>query len=427
MTTSCPFDINGKIDTATLAFLTADEPGISGLIKQRPTDFMVTEIPIDEPAGSGDHLHLFIEKENRLTTDVSRMLARHFGVPVRNIGYAGLKDKHAITRQWFSVEHVTEEHASRFQAPNVRLLFMDRHPTKLRRGVLKGNRFIIRIRNVQAGQVLAVDRILRRLHESGVPNFYGEQRFGYRRDNHLQGRFLLLGDCKGFLDQLLGRPCEPSDVNHEARQAYEKGDYLEALRMWRTVHRFERQALGPLLRKATHQYAVEAIDKSHRFLLISAFQSAVFNRLLDARLRSGELDQLLPGDVAYEHAGSRCFRIQDPAEHQPRCTARELSPTGPMWGKTMLRAEQEIARRELDELLAAGVTEELLCGQGPYEPQGARRAFRFFIDQPSVEAGGDEHGPFIQVQFELPRGCYATVVLREIMKNNAPLPAGEEG
>src|ERR1041385_7390446 len=167
-----------------LCYLTGDEAGIGGKLKERPEDFVVEEIPLYDPEGRGDHLYLYVEKRRRLTTDVVRYLARHFGVPWRSIGYAGLKDKHAVTRQWFSIEHVKEERAREFKDDHVQIVDMGRHPTKLKRGNLRGNRFTIKIRDVSLNEGLRARRILDRLVAEGAPNFLGEQRFGYRNNNH---------------------------------------------------------------------------------------------------------------------------------------------------------------------------------------------------------------------------------------------------
>jgi tRNA pseudouridine13 synthase len=128
--------------------LTADEPGIGGCLKERPEDFVVEELPLFEPQGTGDHLYLFVEKRKRLTTDVVRYFSRHFRVPWTAIGYAGLKDKHAVTRQWFSVEHACEKRAAEFHDDFIQILDTGRHPTKLKRANLRGNRFQIRVRQV---------------------------------------------------------------------------------------------------------------------------------------------------------------------------------------------------------------------------------------------------------------------------------------
>lgn len=411
------------ITTAGLTYLTADEPGIGGSIKQRPEDFIVDEQPLYDAGGRGDHLYLLVEKRRRLTTDVVRILADHFKVPWDSIGYAGLKDKHAITRQWFSIEHVTEAQAAAFSDEHIEILTAVRHTNKLKRGHLRTNRFDIRIRDVEPTAAVRAGRILNHLARVGAPNFVGEQRFGYRFDNHLQGRYLLLDQPQDFLDQLLGKPMESeAPINQRARRAYDEGDYAVALDLWPTVHRFERQALGPLSRGASPRKAVRNIDKPHRMLLISAFQSAIFNRLLNDRLQANLLNRLVVGDVAVKHDTGGRFEVRDLEAEQPRCDRFEISPTGPMWGKDMKRATGEVAEWEAAALAEAGVTEQDLV-QSPCAPTGSRRAFRMPIHDPQIGGGADEHGPYVHLSFELPRGCFATVVLREIMKNEDPAPA----
>ena len=399
-----------------LGYLTGDLPGIGGELKRRPEDFVVDEIPLFEPRGEGDHLYLRVEKRKRLTTDVVRYLSDHFDVPRRAIGYAGLKDKHAVARQWFSVEHADEERALRFHDEHIQIIDIRRNDRQLKRGNLRGNRFGIFVRGVEAAAVVRAKRVLDRLAAEGAPNFIGHQRFGYRRDNHLLGRHLLMGDPQAFLDRFLGAPRDDEpERNREARLAYEAGDYEAALRAWPTVHRFERQATGPLSRGAPAADAVHGIDKTHRSLMVSAFQSAIFNRLLDERLRAGRLGVLERGDIAFKHETRGMFEVENPAAEQPRADALELSPTGPMWGRKMTRAGGAVGERERAALLDTGVGEADLA-EGKYTPAGTRRAFRMPVAALDIRAGADEHGPYVYLSFELPRGCFATVVMREIMK-----------
>lgn len=401
-----------------LAYQTEDTPGIGGVLKKRPEDFVVTELPLFEPSGRGDHLYLLIEKTRRLTTDVTRLLSRHFCVARRDIGYAGLKDKQAITRQWFSIEHAKEERAAQFSEPQIGILDIDRHESKLKRGNLAGNRFQVRVRDVEPSAVITAKRILDHLVEHGAVNFLGPQRFGYRRDNHLQGKALLQGDLQAFLDRLLGEPQENEPaVNTEARLAYEAGDYAKALQTWPTVHRFERQAVGPLSRGASVEHAVNGVDKSQRLLMISAFQSAIFNRVLNQRLLAGRLGRLEVGDLAFKHDTRACFDVVDPDAEQPRCDRLQISPTGPMWGRKMTRAKGAVGEVEAEALAESGLREDDLK-VGRYAPDGSRRPLRMIIANPKVRAGADEHGPFVEVCFDLPRGSYATTVMREIMKND---------
>lgn len=408
--------IESLVDVSQLACLTADEPGIGGQIKRRPEDFVVDEEPLYEWSGDGDHLILHVEKRRRLTTDLVRYLSRHFQRPRKSVGFAGLKDKHAVTRQYISIEHANPDLARTFDDGYIRILGVDRHRNKIKRGHLAGNRFVIKVRDVEPASVLTAKRIMDRLSAEGAPNYLGEQRFGYRRDSHLLGRCLMVEDWQGFLDRHLGMPSDNENEKlHAARRAYEAGEYDKALELWPTVHRFERQAIGPLTRGASPRDAVHGIDRVQRYLLISAWQSAIFNQLCHRRVADGDLARLRAGDVAFLHASRGVFDVTDPQVEQPRCDGQEISPSGPMWGWKMRRASGDELTAECRALEASGVTIEQLR-DGEYQPEGSRRAYRMLLRDAEVAGGADEHGPYVQLSFMLGRGSYATTVLREITK-----------
>ena len=409
-------------DPTDFSYVTADMPGIGGKLKQRPEDFIVEETPLIQPSGSGEYLYLMVQKRRRLTTDVVRIMGKHFGRPTRAFGYAGLKDKHAITRQMFSIEDGNPDLAVTFEDHHIRILWVGRHDQPLSRGKLVGNRFIIKVRHVEPTAEAAARQILDHLTTSGTASFIGEQRFGYRRDNHVLGRCLILEDWKGFLDRMLGRPLDSeTEPNRTARRLYEEGDYAGALEAWPTVHRFERQSLGPLSRGAPPGDAVNGIDEPQRTLLVAAYQSAIFNRVVDRRLRDGKLHSLLAGDVAIKRCTRGIFHVRDLDRELVRCEAKEISASGPLWGSHMMQPTGEARQWELEALHETGLTAESFECDGLYVPRGARRAMRMFIKDSQVDSGTDDAGPFVQVNFELQRGCYATVVMREIMKNDRPL------
>ncbi len=408
--------LHNAVDPARLSYLTDDEPGIGGRIKRRPEDFLVEEIPLHEPAGEGSHLFITVEKRRRLTTDIVRILGQHLGISRKQFGYAGLKDKHAVTRQCFTIENADPDKLATFEDDHIRILDVTRHRHKLQRGDMAGNRFVIKVREVDAARVIHARRIMDRLAREGAPSFYGEQRFGYRLQNHELGRLLLLEQWQEFLDMLLGAPREAdSPPAQQARQAYEDGDYKRALELWPTVHRFERQAVGPLSRGAPPFDAVNGIDSTQRFLLISAFQSAIFNRLLDQRVRDRQLGMVQEGDIAFEHETRRCIAVHDIPPMQQRCDAGELSATGPIWGRRMQRAKGEVDQREREALRETGIEPEVFH-DGAYQPDGNRRALRMLLKDVHTSGGADEHGPYVRVCFQLPRGCFATTVMREVMK-----------
>jgi tRNA pseudouridine13 synthase len=423
--------------TAELSYLTDDLPGIGGVIKQRRDDFLVEEQPLYEPCGEGEHLYLFIEKRGLTTPELVRRVARAFRAGRGDVGYAGLKDKHARTRQVLSV-HLpgSEQQAVRdgldrlSDRPDMQVLWADWHTNKLRRGHHAGNRFVIYVRDVSPTAVVSARRILERLVSTGAPNYIGAQRFGYRQNSHILGRHLLLGQSQAMLDELLAQPGDnDSEQLQTARAAFQRGDYDEALAHWPKTLRFDRQALDALRRGADAGAAVRAIDRQQRKFLVNAWQSAIFNDVLDRRLKDGALNELRFGDLAWKHDSRAVFAVDDAVVAEDnaadgRVASLAVSPSGPMWGVDMPRAAGEPGRVEVEALRNSGVEESQLLGAGDEAAEGARRPMRLPIKDAEFAGGGDERGPFVRLAFELPRGAYATVVLREIMKSE-PLEASQ--
>ena len=333
--------MNPRIEPSV--YLTPQSPPVGGRLKDRPEDFLVEELPLYEPCGEGEHLYLFLEKRNLSTTQLIAAVARHFNVRPGDVGYAGLKDKRAVTRQLLSV-HLPGKHESDFPAfeqDRITLLWTDRHTNKLRPGHLAGNRFIIRIRGVDASKVVHAHRILRQLETTGVPNRAGEQRFGYLALNHEIGRALLLGEHRAALDLLLG-PCDAaSPWQSEPRALYAEHRYDEARELFPRTARTERRALAALAKGDGPKRAIDGMDQLQRRYYITAFQSAVFNAVLDDRLAAGALATLEEGDLAWKHDNGAVFAVtagDDPAQLAARLAALEISPSGPMWGSGMTRA-----------------------------------------------------------------------------------------
>ncbi len=172
-------------------FLTADLPGIGGVIKREPEDFEVEEIPAYSPSGSGDFLYLWIEKRSMGAEYFTRVIARALEISPGEVGVAGLKDRHAITRQMVSVPARAEARLGELETEGLRVLQVSRHGNKLRPGHLRGNRFRILIRDVvpEAGE--RIDPILDRIRQEGLPNYYGPQRFGNQGETALLGLGML--------------------------------------------------------------------------------------------------------------------------------------------------------------------------------------------------------------------------------------------
>jgi tRNA pseudouridine13 synthase len=419
-------------------YLTGDVPPIGGEIRARNEDFLVDEEPLYQPCGEGEHIYLFVEKRGRSTHQAVDALARHFGVERRAVGYAGLKDTRAITRQVFSVHTPGKSYEDfpDFGDEHLSALWADMHTNKLRVGHLRGNRFSIRIRGVRAIDARAALRVVDRLEREGVPNMLGEQRFGARANNHELARLDLLERNGEMLDTLLG-PSESDPDNDRlgaAREAYARGDYAEALAQTPRHFESESAALRTLVKSGDAAKAIRAIPSRDRQFWMNALQSFVFNKVVSERMAAGTLGVVAPGDLAWKHDSGAVFAVDDATgadeETKARAARFEISPSGPIWGPKMTRASGETDRVEVEALAETGATVESI---GAWEKRtktpapGARRPLRIPLLDPDVEGGADEHGEYVRVAFELPAGSYATVVLREIMKperaNSAVAPA----
>ncbi len=405
--------------------LTESLPGIGGRMRVRDEDFLVDEQPLYQPCGEGEHCYMLIEKRGLATNQLVSIVARHFGVKRHAVGVAGMKDKRAITRQVVSVHTpgksiddfpmLTHEHAT--------VLWADMHTNKLRLGHLKGNRFSVKVRDVQMTDVLRARAIMEQLAERGVPNFFGPQRFGSRQNNHELGRHLIADDPDALLREMLGPDAANPELNREARELYEQGRFEDALRLFPRGCNAERSALAGLHRGAQAGTIVKKLDTGQKRFWFSAFQSALFNRVLRQRVADGTFDRLLEGDIAETFPNGGIFRVDEEVlakdETQPRLEGKEIGPTGPMWGAKMDMPKGEPGILERQTLEGAGVTREQLDSAGrSLGPSmlGARRALRVPLIDPEIEGGIDEHGHYVRCAFELPSGSFATVVMGEVMK-----------
>ena len=333
---------------APTPLLTADLPGIAGRIKSQPEDFEVEEIPAYEPSGTGEFLYLWIEKRSLGAEYFVRQVARRLDIPTQEVGTAGLKDRHAVTRQMVSVPIGVEPNLARLEGDGIRVLRVGRHGNKLKAGHLRGNRFRILLRDVDPDTPARLPALVERLRARGMPNFYGPQRFGRDGETYRMGCDLLGG---------------------------------KALRV------------NPFLRR----------------LALSATQSAVFNRYLAARLGDGLLRRVLDGDVMAKWPMGGMFNAADLPREQERFESRETVPTGPIFGRKMFKALGEAARREADALAAAGLAPAAFNGFGKLMNGTRRYALVHVVDLTgAVEPEG------VRLEFTLPAGTYATVLVREL-------------
>ncbi|MBL8878214.1 MAG: tRNA pseudouridine(13) synthase TruD, partial [Phycisphaerales bacterium] len=341
--------------------LLADLAPARGIIKSDYEDFVVEEVPRYPFDGDGSHVLFLVEKTGIGSMQAVNDIARALGVPRREIGLAGLKDARAVSRQWMSLEHADSDRIRALTLPRIRIVEVTRHHNKLRLGHLKENRFHIRVRDIDTGRYADLRNALELLVRRGVPNYFGEQRFGGSGSNAAVGRALLLRQDDEAVDLILGRPNEMDhgDVRR-ARKAYEAGKFEEALRLWPRMFREQRTLLGILLkRKGDKRRAAFAIDRVMRRFYISAYQSELFNRVVETRMPSG-LDRLMDGDLAWLHVSGAVFRVESATVEQPRADAFEISPTGPIFGYRMTQPTGEPERIERETLAAEHLHDDML-------------------------------------------------------------------
>ena len=396
-----------------LPFLTADIPGCGGSIKQTAVDFIVEEIPAYPPCGSGTHLYLTIEKQGIATLEAIRRIARHLNIAERDVGYAGLKDAVGVTRQTISVEHVDQSLVDGFELDKLRVVNVSRHTNKLKLGHLKGNRFTLRVRNIRPDAEASVAQTLEILQQRGVPNYFGFQRYGAQGTSHLIGEAMLRRDWKLAVDRLIGSPEAVNDEQwRSAIQAYHDGDPARAAELMPRHCRTEAEVLRRLAaRPGEWERAFSSINIRLRKLYLSAFQSSLFDRALAARI-SG-VDSVQTGDLAWKHVNGACFLVEDAAAEASRAACFEISPSGPLFGTKMKLPAGQTLEQEEELLASSGLKLADFDLGGGLRMEGERRPLRVPLEGVWQRIEDDS----LLIGFCLPKGSYATAVLREIMKN----------
>jgi tRNA pseudouridine13 synthase len=329
---------------------------ISARFKQSPEDFIVEEELPFELTGQGEHAWLKVRKRNNNTDWVAARIAEHAGVKKHAVGYAGLKDRFAVTTQWFSVYLPGREDVDweDFQLEGVELLEATRHQRKLQRGALKQNRFTIRLHDIEVENNSGIERVIERcelIRQQGVPNYFGEQRFGQGLSN--------LADAERMFSQPRKR-----------------------------------------------------IPRHKRGLLLSAARSWIFNTILSQRIRAGTWNHRIKGDVFMLDGRSACFSDDGSDELDRRLDEGEIHPTAVLFGDGA-----NMATADCEAIEATAVDRYPLFKQGLRDArvEQQRRSLRLLVKD--IECRQQASG--LVLRFSLQAGSYATMVLREIVKLKA--------
>ncbi len=330
-----------------------------------PRDFTVEEIPLYPFSGEGEHTIIKVRKKGLSTWELLDIFSASFGIKRREIGYAGLKDKHAMTIQHLSLPSTYEKELERFTHEKVKILEVTRHRNKIRIGHLKGNRFFLRLKKVAPAQRTIIDSVLKRIETEGMPNYFGVQRFGVKGDNWQEGKRIVDGELK---------------LRDRKLREFLIGAYQSSLFNAWLSKRIEMSLLAQGLgeREAEKAFALP-------------------QGVLGDRKDAAHFLRLLHGELMMHYPYGKLFVADDIREVTRRFQDRDAVPTGPLPGKKMPEA-QNVAK-----------TLEQPFYDAKIPVRGTRRYAWVFPD--AIEGHYVEEEAHYHLRFNLPKGSYATVLV----------------
>ncbi len=337
---------------------------------QTARDFVVDEQPLYEFSGEGEHLVLLMRKKNLATWDALSIIANHLGINAREIGYAGLKDKNALTKQYISVLKKYEQQLESFEHENIKFVERTYHNNKIRLGHLKGNRFFIRLKKVNPTAAKKLSEALKTIKKEGMPNFFGYQRFGAEGNNHEIGEAILRGKRK--------------ERNVKLKRLYINAYQSHMFNLWLSrrleinalVASFEPEALCDVLNMPT-EVIVALKAQPHPF-------------------------KIFLGDVLKHYPHGSPFEYEGEARDMERINARDVVATGLLPGKRSRRAGG----------LAGEIEKEF---DTAFKQIDGDRRYAWVYPE-DVEYEYKEQEAWFEMHFTLPKGSYATVLVEELAK-----------
>ena len=344
------------------------------------------------------------------------------------MGFAGMKDKKALTRQWICIANMDSEDQFK-QVENLDIYKTDflkvvRGRKKLRMGQLKGNKFRILIRDIDDIEKSAdiANEVLKELQVTGVPNYFGWQRFGKPRTNtHLVGEALIENDLEKAVGRYIGGPSEEEhEENQKARQAYDDGNLEESLNLMGKGMRYEKMMIRELIKDSkkgeltdkSYKNALHALPKPLQRMFVHAYQSYLFNEAVSNRVAMG-INKYIEGDIIIDNEEHIVYD-KTPEEYQKLIDNFDANPTCPLYGTKVPYAGGAVG--EMEENVLKGYNLDKSDFEVPKMPRlgshGLRRSMRFQV----WDASATPTDEGVLCEFSINKGSYATAVLREIMK-----------
>jgi len=335
------------------------------LFNPSPRDFIVEEVPLYQFSGNGEHLILHIRKKDMTTWEMIETIAKYLNIKVKEIGYAGLKDKHAMTIQYISLlAKNNEEKLQNFNHDKIKILNKYRHNNKIRIGHLKGNNFKIRLKKVLGVQKDKLNSTIEWIKKYGIPNYFGEQRFGNNGNNWQEGKDILEGKLK------IRNP-KTKKFLLNAYQSYLFNSWLS-----------KRVEISILLKDFNENEVEKILNLPKRTLTNTKKQPHFF--------------KLLEGDLMMHYPFGRVFEVDDLEKESNRFFLKNISPTGLLAGKKVSRATK--SAKAIESHYDKNIKEN-----------GTRRYAWIFVED--IKTNYIEEKAHYELSFFLPKGSYATNVI----------------
>ncbi len=345
-----------------------DHAPINFYFRQSPDTFVVEEIPLYTFSQEGEHLVLKIRKKDLTTWDMLQTISEQVGVKIKEIGYAGLKDKNALTYQYVSLPKKYEKQLMKLNHPKIKILETAVHKNKIRRGHLKGNRFFIRLKKVMHVDAKKIDQVLKIIEKEGIPNYFGYQRFGIDGDNWKLGKEIVEGKRK--------------ERNKTLKRLFVNAYQSHLFNLWLS----KRVEISKLVQAFNLKELKDILDLPSGIIQELKKQSRFF--------------KIYPGDVMMHYPFGKIFYVEDVLEEAKRFDQENIVPTGLLPGQKTKRSVG-IAR-----------TIEKIFDDERIEEFGDRRYAWIFPKD--IKGEYIEKNAWYELSFFLPKGSYATVLLEEI-------------
>ncbi len=412
-----------------MEYYVTDTPGCEGILRSDPTDFQVKEVYGDLRYEGGRYLVLEVEKKDWDTHHLIRELSRQLRISQKRFGWAGTKDKRAVTSQRISIMNLDESELKRITLPDINIKVLGKTNRAVGLGDLLGNKFKIRIRRLACADAKdRMGKITDEIKTEGVPNYFGVQRFGdVRPVTHKVGEALARGDIERAVFTYIAFPFsgEPEKTRQARQQLWESRDIRSALKTFPDYLRYEVAMLNYLVEHpGDYAGSFDVLAPNLRLLFIHAYQSYLFNRILSRRLDLGlPLERAIEGDIVCFAKGD----MPDPNRIQA-ATGDNIDAINRLTGRgrayvtlPLVGYESTLAEGLEGNIEKAVLKEENADPEGFRVPantdlgsKGTRRAALLRV-LPAIEVEGE----CAEVEFFLPAGSYATVVLREYMKSGS--------